>query len=249
MAIIDSIKSGVDPLMDELNSGGGAFSYAIDTYLMYNMTVPGAIAHWGIMTTSGLLNANPRLLNAPKNPWSQGSEGGLSALSSLTDASQEAIDFVNKIYELSKDPNIEGIPIRSSHITCTRETQVSDYGVIMGEGYYNKHITDNATPMPRSWEITGYLASIWDADIGLNVKPSITMQVKVLDAFAKSRRPLWFKNADGDFIPVQITSLVTDESPEVMNARSIKLQVKEFVPLELLNNASTVRKAVYAFSH
>lgn len=225
----------------------GVFTTAVDRYLRYNMTDAGMIVHWGMISSGGLLNQlADHSVNRNRGPVSDLSAEYLS-FAGLTDSS--ALNTLNTIYSLFKDPNIEGIPIKASSITCGREVQISEYGVIMEKGQYNKQIIDNASPAPRTWDISGYLTSCWDVDIGLTVKPSLVAQVKFLDAFAKSRRPLWFMTDENEFVTVQIASMNIHRKPENMNACEIEIQLKEFVPLESLSKASGMRKAVFAFSH
>lgn len=224
----------------------GVFTTAIDRYLRYNMTDAGMVIHWAAITSGSLLN---QLADHTVNR----NRGYLSDLTteniSFSLADSDSYSFLNQLYSMFKDPNIEGIPIKTASIECEREVQISEYGVIMESGQYNKQITDNASPSPRVWNISGYLTSCWDIDIGLVSKPSLLTQEKFLDAFAKSRRPLWFMTDENEFVTVQIASLKFHRKPENMNACEIETQLKEFVPLESLSKATKFRKAVFAFTH
>lgn len=243
MAVKEAIKNFTTSLTQE-----GAFTMAVDRYLRYNLTDAGMLIHWGAILSSGLISqGTDNTVN--RNRGGTSDELKAQRLSGAGISSIIDKDVLNTMYNTFKDPNIEGIPIKTPKISCKREVQISEYGVIMESGYYNKYITDNASPSPRTWDISGYLTSCWDIDCGLNIKPSLQLQEKLLDAFAKSRRPLWFKTDECEFVTVQIASLTIDRQAENMNAHAITIQLKEFVPLETISKASIVRKAVYAFTH
>ena len=251
MAIIDgingfSIKSDVKVFATDFFKEG-AFTDAVDKYLRYNLTDAGMLIHWGKILGTGLLG---QVTDNTVNRNRGVTVGELKAQRLTVNAMpKEVLETLNSMYSTFKDPNIEGIPIKTPKISCKREVQISEYGVIMENGYFNKYITDNASPSPRVWDISGYLTSCWDVDCGLVLKPSLQLQEKFLDAFAKSRRPLWFKTDECEFVTVQIASLEIDRQAENMNAHAITIQLKEFVPLETISKASTVRKAVFAFTH
>ena len=251
MAIIDGIngysfKSDITDFKTDFFREG-AFTDAVDKYLRYNLTDAGMLIHWGKILGTGLLGqATDNTVNRNRGAIYDELKAQRLSVGAM---SKEALEVLNSMYSIFKDPNIEGIPIKTPKIVCKREVQISEYGVIMESGYFNKYITDNASPSPRTWDISGYLTSCWDIDCGLMFKPSLQLQEKFLDAFAKSRRPLWFKTDECEFVTVQIASLEIDRQAENMNAHAITIQLKEFVPLETISKASAVRKAVFAFTH
>lgn len=242
MAIKSVVKDFITDFFEE-----GAFTYAVDKYLKYNLTDAGMLIHWGTILGTGLLGqVTDNTVNRNRGVTVDELKAQRLSVGAMP---KEALEVLNSMYSTFKDPNIEGIPIKTPKIVCKREVQISEYGVIMESGYFNKYITDNASPSPRTWDISGYLTSCWDVDCGLVLKPSLQLQEKFLDAFAKSRRPLWFKTDECEFVTVQIASLEIDRQAENMNAHAITIQLKEFVPLETISKASVVRKAVFAFTH
>lgn len=253
MAIISTVANAVkDDFIKYFKTDifeEGAFTAAVDRYLRYNLTDAGMLIHWGKILGTGLLGQmTDNTVNRTRGGATDTEELKAMRLS-VGSMPKEALDVLNTMYNTFKDPNIEGIPIKTPKIVCKREVQISEYGVIMESGYFNKYITDNASPSPRTWDISGYLTSCWDIDCGLVLKPSLQLQEKFLDAFAKSRRPLWFKTDECEFVTVQIASMEIDRQAENMNAHAITIQLKEFVPLETISKASMVRKAVFAFTH
>ncbi len=200
----------------------GLYQGSVDSYLSNNMTNVGTLIHWTAMLSSGFVSPvqaeQIRISTSFQNDFAR--------------------NIMNEAYTRYKDPNIEGIPIKSAKVSVHREVEVSDYGVITGRGYYHKNVADNAVPKPRTWDISGYLTSVWGTDIGFVLKPSLMQQAKLLDAYAQSRRPLWFKTDECEFVKVQIISFSIDRTAEIMNAYSIQVQLKEFVPLEIMTNTS-----------
>lgn len=220
-------------------SENGAFQGAIDSYLAYNMTNQGALIHWAAILTSEVADTS----------LSKRTTSDLSTIKSFNVLDRKVLEKMNEFYKETKDPNLEGIPIKSPEISVTRDVDVADYGVIMDESYMHTHVVDNAVPKPRVWNVQGYLESNWGADIGLILKPSLQFQAKMLDGYAQSRRPLWFKTDENEFVRVQISSLSFNRKAEWMNGCQVTLQLKEFVPLELLTSMGKFRKAQFILTH
>lgn len=227
----------------------GAFQGAIDNYLKYNTTPQGITLHWVNIISSAASTHFTKDVNRTR--FSGGEtypfDVAINALDPHT--SPDVLKFMNDIYNATKDPNIEGIPIKSFHCTTQRDVEVADYGVIMSMGHRHENIADNAVPKPRTWNIEGYLTGKWDMDIGFILKPSLLMQTKILDGFAVSRRPLWFKTDENEFVLAQITYFKSDKSAEVTNACKVSVQLKEFVPLEISESRNAVEQAIFILSH
>lgn len=226
----------------------GVFQGAIDSYLKYNMTQEGMLVHWANIIGSNAVNATSGI-NRNRATGTIPAQNFIYAGVMSTQIPQEQIKRLNDMYEATKDPNIEGIPIKSPEISVSREVEVSEYGVIMDEGYMHSNVVDNAVPKPRVWTLQGYITNKWDVDIGFILKPSLTHQERMLDGYAKSRRPLWFKTDENEFVRVQIASMTINRKAENMNGHAITLQLKEFVPLELFANASKLRTASFVATH
>lgn len=213
----------------------GAFQGAINTYLQNNMSPVGIPIHWGVILAS--CYADKRLVY-PKAKTAAGK--GVAYLdSSIISVMEEGMPsstvtkWLNDVYEATKDPNIEGIPIISPSVQVSRDVEIADYGVIVDSRYMKKNVVDNATPKPRVWDIKGYITSRWTVDVGMVLKPSLQMQAKMLDAYSQSRKPLWFKTDEFEFVRVQITNLTFSRKAEIMNAYEVSITLKEFIPLEI----------------
>lgn len=244
------IKATWDDFTTEFGNSmveNGAFQGGIDNYLKNNMTQEGMLIHWGNILGSCAvgLNAGVNKGKSAYVPWQR----NIYETMAFNPPAQATLNFMNDFYEATKDPNLEGIPIKSPEITVSREVEVSEYGVVMDEGYMHNYVVDNAVPKPRIWSVQGYVTSRWEVDTGFILKPSLQQQIKMLDGYAQSRRPLWFKTDENEFVRVQITSLTINRKAENMNAHALTMQLKEFVPLELFTSADNWRKASFIMSH
>lgn len=138
---------------------------------------------------------------------------------------------MNKMYETMIDPNIEGIPISTPRISVNREIDISECQTIVQTTGVREYRVDNATPHLRTWDVDGYLTSVLSTDSSLMIKPSVVLQMFLLDAYAKSRKPVWFKTNNCEFVSVQISNLKMEQTAEAANAVHITCSLMEYSPL------------------
>lgn len=145
----------------------------------------------------------------------------------------EAFELLNIAATIFADPNIEGIPIKADMQNTSRAVDVSRQMIIAQDsgGSGGKHwITDNAAPHPRVWRIKGYLTSLSKTlDAALIIKPTLQMQVQLLDFYASSRRPIWFKAHYSLFYKVLIESFEYDFDPKAQNVIPVNITLCEFL--------------------
>lgn len=154
---------------------------------------------------------------------------------------KEAADILNKTLSITLDPNIEGIPIRATAESGSREVDVTETMVISQSDNGKDWLTDNAVPRPREWTVTGYIMSLSGAiDAFFRIKPTIQAQALLLDTYAKSRRPVWFKTMAGQFVQTLITQFKYDLDPTVQNAIPVTVTLREFIPLRATVETVTV---------
>lgn len=145
---------------------------------------------------------------------------------------KKVADVMNAIFEVMSLPNIEGIPIHAESESVSRDTDVSETMIIAQNDNGKDWLTDNAVPRPREWQINGYLSSISGVlDAYFAIKPTIVLQAELLDIYAKSRRPVWFKTHDNRFYRVLISRIQTSYDPTFQNAIKVQLTLREFIPL------------------
>ena len=90
----------------------------------------------------------------------------------------------------------------------------------------------NSVPRLREWTLSGYVSTISAMiDAPFLIKPTIQLQCLLLDTYAKSRRPVWFKTNTGAFHKVLIKSLTMTQQPEWMNGVKVDIVLKEFLPV------------------
>jgi hypothetical protein len=158
------------------------------------------------------------------------------------DINKEGNALLNEALRILNDPNIEGIPIKAERQRVTRDVDITEQMIIAqdetGTGGKN-WTTDNAAPRPRVWEVQGYLEPLSNVlDAYLLVKPTLALQVAILDACAKSRRPVWFKPHYFSFYKVLVEKFDCEFDPKTQNAIAVSIVLREFVPYKLAGPGS-----------
>ena len=192
------------------------------------------LVHWGVIAASGAATGSKRFNVFTATDYLVGAIPGAQKLKN-----NKAVELLNYILKITMDPNLEGIPIGTAQISVTRDVDISESCFIVPEFNNKEYRADNAVPRLREWTISGYLSTLSSfADYGLIIKPTIVVQMKLLDTYAKSRRPLWFKTSNGTFYRVQIKHMQITQDPTMMNGAKIDLVLKEYYPFVI---SSTMR--------
>lgn len=208
---------------------------AVDKWLS-NVTTPvGFISH----ITEGLTAQGLSVLQAPLTS-SPGMIGNLTPmLSSKLQLDPETAQYVNRIWELFRQPNIEGIVIFTETENTTRHMDISTSPLVVQsnllDGVVSRttYVTDNAVPQPRTWQLTGHLSTVLATDHYFVIKPSLILQRAYLDNCMRTRKPVVFKSYNNDFHRVLITDMKTTWDAKTMNTMSIQLSLVEYVPIEV----------------
>ena len=138
------------------------------------------------------------------------------------------LDDINKALQT---PNIEGISIYAARTTIGREVEVSSTPVLQQSLSARKYVSDSATPMPRTFSISGYIQSMQPGlDYGTTIRPSIVAQAKYLDSCAASRCPVWYNDDYNRFFLVLITRFNEEHDPIVTNVLKVDIEMTEYVP-------------------
>lgn len=153
---------------------------------------------------------------------------------------QEFLSTMAQVQQYMQDPNIEGIVVSSPKLTCSREIELSEHMVIVQKKDQSAYKTDNATPKPRQWQLEGYLRQTSQNDAIYLIKPSLALQTRTLDAYAVSRKPLWFKDDYNLFWKVQIKSFTYEHDATATNAVKIAASLQEYVPYIVHNEQANV---------
>lgn len=150
------------------------------------------------------------------------------------------VDVLNTLAQYTADCNIDGIPIRTSKMSCDRQVQVSESSVISQATMSRNNVIVNATPKGRVITLNGYLLPVSAIDSYLITKPTLYFQIDYLDAMATSRRPVWFKDKANRFYQMQITNFHYDDVPEATAAVPITITMQEYITID--TNAVTLGK-------
>lgn len=177
-----------------------------------------------------------------------GASAALESLSSnaqsVTDTLRKSASIINAVTDELKDPNIEGIPIHADSEGASRDVEVNRHIVIAQVAANKEVLADNATPQLKQWKIKGYLTAVRDGiDPFLVIKPSLLIQDSLLDYYATSRRPVWYKTHDCKFYRVLISHIDTAYDPKATNALLINVTLTEF---KTLTDSNTTLAAITA---
>lgn len=202
----------------------------VDKYLATGIEYPEL--HWAAIIDVGNAVGNQKTGHSIS---AKSLYGGIDLLSvAITSAiSPKVARTMNDVASTLADPNIEGIPIRTSKLGSEREVEVGECLVIVQSANKKEYTTDNAAPKLREWQIEGVLTPISRGDSRLLIKPSLLNQIKYLDAIELSRRPVWFKDNMCLFHQVHITRFHHDWDPDATNGVRVSISLKEYKPLEL----------------
>lgn len=233
----EALKKKMDDISNHVvTTDETEFESMVYSYLDTVNTDP--LIHWGVIAASGAATGSKRFNVFTATDYLVGAIPGAQKLKN-----NKAVELLNYILKITMDPNLEGIPIGTAQISVTRDVDISESCFIVPEYNNKEYRADNAVPRLREWAISGYLSTLSSfADYGLIIKPTIVVQMKLLDTYAKSRRPLWFKTSNGTFYRVQIKHMQITQDPTMMNGAKIDLVLKEYYPMVIkstLRNSST----------
>lgn len=208
---------------------------ALDNWLSKVTTPVGFVEHVAAgLTTQALSVIQAPLAGRP------GQLGNLTEkLSSVLQLDPETASYVNRLWELFRQPNIEGIVVFAESESTTRHMDVSTSPLVVQsnliDGVISRttYVTDNAVPQPRTWQLNGHLSTVMTTDHYFVIKPSLLLQRDYLDNCMRTRKPVVFKAYDNNFHRVLITDMKTAWDSKSMNTMSIQLSMVEYVPIEV----------------
>lgn len=198
---------------------------AVDAWLSTSMSSPGA--HWAYMITTGLETGFAKF----GRPLSS----SIQVIGAITGELAQMFATMAEIQQYLQDPNIDGIPIASPNVKRTREVEVSNHAIIVQSKNNMEYRTDNATPKPRRWQVEGYLRTTLVSDHLFVIKPSLQLQEQMLDAYAASRKPVWFKDDYNQFYKVQIVNINSEHDAASSTTVKVSITLQEYKPF-IVNN-------------
>ena len=230
----------ISPLVSQLTES--AVQQLMTRYLSDTDTVHGAAKH----ILAGLTTEATSILMSPLT-------GPRSKLNNMVQyyTDQFSVDpataqFMNDMYSMFQQPNIEGITIFTEAEQTSRKMDISEQPLVVQRSVGSTvYATDNAVPHPREWSLKGHLTTVLPTDHFFIIKPSLTMQRQYLDMCMKSRRPVWFKTYDNTFALILIADMTTTYDPKSMNTMGITLTLKEFVPITVTEGPVSKEIATY----
>lgn len=158
-----------------------------------------------------------------------GKAGGkvLAALTGV-DATQ-----LTQMLEALNQPSLCYVPIQSETMSMRRNVDIGTTMLIGQVDQKKDYITDNSAPHPRTWNVSGYITSLVPLlENYLVIKPSLQVQMSILDAAADSRQPVKFKTDTGEVVDVLVQDLQITSINKGNNVRQVTFTVQEVKMLE-----------------
>lgn len=143
-----------------------------------------------------------------------------------------ATDLNNMLAALEQ-PSLCFIPIKSESLSVRRSVDVGTTMLISQVDQTKDFLTDNSAPHPREWTGKGYISSLVQyAENGLLIKPSLQIQMAILDAAADSRQPVKFKTDMGEIVDVLVKDLQMASTTRGAGVKEVTYTVQEVKILE-----------------
>jgi hypothetical protein len=120
-------------------------------------------------------------------------------------------------------PNVGGIPIKSTRFDCIMEAEVSRHVLINLMGGL-QNVMDNVAPGPRTWEIEGTVGGI-PLELSSLYMPSIKAAVDYLDGLFQSRQQTTLLDPDFRTFDVFISNFTYSYDPAIQNRIKVKLSL------------------------
>ena len=167
------------------------------------------------------------------------SKAGGKVLAALTgvDATQltQMLDALNQ-------PSLCYVPIQSEQLSMRRTVDIGTTMLIGQVDQKKDYVTDNSAPRPRTWSVSGYITSLIPLlENCLVIKPSLQVQMAILDAAADSRQPVKFKTDTGEIVDVLVQDLQITSINKGNNVKQVSFVVQEVKMLKnsILSGADT----------
>jgi hypothetical protein len=213
-------------------------SYGIDKGLAWWMLGPTKTSGLNLLIHMVVIEAGAAMSLLGLHTWAKN-----ASLLGFGNWDPEMASMINAVLNFTSMPNLEGIVIQSSVQRCTRDIDVSEMMLVGsgGSALGKEYVTDNAAPHPREWTISGHITAFRGTpDIGLNVKPTLSLQLLLLDRYSKLRVPLYFKPYYNLFVKVLVKNFTYEFEPNVMNGVKVDLTLREFVAYEVDSMSATL---------
>lgn len=130
-------------------------------------------------------------------------------------------------------PSLCYVPIQSESLVVRRTVDVGTTMLITQTNQKKDYITDNAAPHPRTWTVSGYITTLVPLfENYLVIKPSLQVQMAILDAAADSRQTVKFKTDTGEVVDVLVQDLQITSLNKGNNVKQVTFTVQEVKVLE-----------------
>lgn len=145
-----------------------------------------------------------------------------------------AAEDLNNMLTALAQPSLCFVPIQSETLSMRRTVDIGNTMLISQVDQKKEYITDNSAPRPRTWTGSGYIKNLVSyLENGLVIKPTLQVQMALLDAAADSRQPVKFKTDTGEIVDVLVQDLQITSINKGTNVKQVSYTVQE---VKILNN-------------
>ena len=120
-------------------------------------------------------------------------------------------------------PNLGGIPVKSTRFDCVMDAEVSRHVLINVMGGL-QNVMDNVAPGPRTWEIEGTIGGL-PVELSSIYMPSIKAEVDYIDSLFQSREQTTLMDPDFRTFDVFISNFTYSYQGDVQNRIKVKLSL------------------------
>lgn len=134
---------------------------------------------------------------------------------------------------LLTQPMVGSVPIEAERVSLAQDVDISNTMILSQTEDRNEYLVDNVAPHPRVWSIEGYITSTAPGIESLMlIKPTLLLQRKLLEGYAKNRAPVSFKTEYGEIVKntlIQKLNITTEA--RAMNTYKVDIVLQELCVL------------------
>lgn len=136
-------------------------------------------------------------------------------------------------------PNLNGVPIKSTRCDCIMDAEVSRH-VLINLSQQLQNVMDNVAPGPRTWEIEGTIGG-FPFELTSLYMPSLQLMITTLQGLFQSRQQMTFLDPYFNSAQVLISHFEYNFRAEVQNRVPVKISLVEITILTSQVGVGTIQ--------
>jgi hypothetical protein len=136
-------------------------------------------------------------------------------------------------------PNLGGVPIKSTLCKCSMDAEVSRH-VLINLSQQLQNVMDNVAPGPRTWEIEGTIGG-FPVELTSLYMPSLSLMISILQNLFQSRLQTRFIDPFFNNAQVLISHFEYDFRPDTQNRVPVRIGLVEITVLQSQVGVGTIQ--------